>query len=407
MRDPGLGVGSKKGERTRGKITRRAFLKAVGGGIVILFSAGILPAQERRWIQEAAGTELPRDFNAFLRIGADGRVSCFTGKIEMGQGIITSLAQMLADELDVPVARVDMVMGDTDLCPYDMGTFGSRSTRFFGPPLREAAAMARGVLLTLASERIKAPRERLVTRDGVVLDRTDGSKKVTYQELTLGKYIERRIPVKPAIKDPKELKVMGRNHNRTDGVAKVKGEARYAGDIVLPGMLYAKILRPPVHGAKLKSIDTSAVRGDPEVRLVRERDVTAVLHSRPDVAEKALAAIKAEWDIPESNLDNKTIFSHLLKMASGEGEVISEGGDLKEGEKAASKIFDETYFDHYIAHAAMETHTATVRMEKDKVTVWPSTQRPFATKDDVAHALGVPPSKVRVIMPFVGGGLRR
>ena len=133
-------------------MTRRDFLKAAGGGIIILFSAAVLLAQERRWIRQAAGTELPQDFNAFLRIGADGRVSCFTGKIEMGQGIVTSLAQMLADELDVPVDRVDMVMGDTDLCPYDMGTFGSRSTRFFGPPLREAAAMARAVLMTLAAE---------------------------------------------------------------------------------------------------------------------------------------------------------------------------------------------------------------------------------------------------------------
>ena len=385
-------------------MTRRSFLKTVGGGIIILFTADILPAQERRWIQQAAGTELPGDFNAFLRIGADGRVSCFTGKIEMGQGIITSLAQMLADELDVSVGRVDMVMGDTDLCPWDMGTFGSRSTRFFGPPLREAAAMARAVLLTLAAERLKVPRDRLVVKDGVISDRGDAGKTVTYQQLTMGKYIERKLPAKPAVKSVKELKVMGKSHNRMDGVRKATGEARYAGDIVLPGMLYAKILRPPAHGAKLKSVDRSGVRGDPEVRLVREGDLVAVLHPHPDMAEKALSMIKADFDVPESSLDNKTIFAHLLKAAPGEGEVISEGGDLKDGEKAAGKVFDETYYDHYIAHAAMETHTCTVRIEKNKVTVWPSTQRPFATKDDVAHALGMPAANVRVIMPFVGGG---
>jgi nicotinate dehydrogenase subunit B len=398
-----VGTGKEKKDRVLA-MNRRDFLKAAGGGIIILFSATVLPAQERRWIRQAAGTELPQDFNAFLKVGADGRVSCFTGKIEMGQGIVTSLAQMLADELDVPVDRVDMVMGDTDLCPYDMGTFGSRSTRFFGPPLREAAAMARAVLLDLAAEHLKLPKEQLVVKDGLVSDKKDGRRTVTYQQLTMGKYIERKITGKAPVKDVKELKVMGRALRRTDGVRKATGEARYAGDIVLPGMLYARILRPPVHGARLKHIDTSGIKNDPEIRLVQEAYLVAVLHPHPDVAEQALSRIKAEFDLPESNLDNKTIFDHLLKKAPGEGEVISEGGDLKEGEKSAAKIFDETYFDHYVAHAAIETHTATVKIENDKVTVWPSTQRPFATKDDVAGALGVSPSRVRVIMPFVGGG---
>ena len=119
------------------QIDRREFLKIAGGGIIILFTVW----DSSLFSQESRGRRnLPSDFNAFLRIGEDGRVSCFTGKIEMGQGVITSLAQMLADELDVSLDAVDMVMGDTDLCPWDMGTFGSMTTRFFGPPLREAAA---------------------------------------------------------------------------------------------------------------------------------------------------------------------------------------------------------------------------------------------------------------------------
>ena len=127
-------------------VDRRQFLKLLGGGIVILFSVGepstlLLEAQRR------FGRDYPTDFNAYLRIGEDGRVSCFTGKIEMGQGVITSLAQMLAEELDVSLESVDMVMGDTDLCPWDMGTFGSMTTRFFGPALRAAAAEARAVLV--------------------------------------------------------------------------------------------------------------------------------------------------------------------------------------------------------------------------------------------------------------------
>jgi isoquinoline 1-oxidoreductase len=140
-------------------LDRREFIKLFSGGVVILVSlkdAEGLLQQRRRRIRPG----LPEDFNAFLRIGEDGRVSCFTGKVELGQGVITSLAQMLADELEVSFNAVDMVMGDTDLCPWDMGTFGSMTTRFFGPPLREAAAKAKAVLMELAAEYLKCPADQ-------------------------------------------------------------------------------------------------------------------------------------------------------------------------------------------------------------------------------------------------------
>jgi len=140
------------------QINRREFLKIAGSGIFVFFTLGDgLLLQREVWGREP----LPTDFNAFLRISEEGRVACYTGKIEMGQGIITSLAQMLADELEVSLEVVDMVMGDTDLCPWDMGTFGSMSTRFFGPPLRAAGAEAREVLMELASEQLKTPIQQL------------------------------------------------------------------------------------------------------------------------------------------------------------------------------------------------------------------------------------------------------
>ena len=380
-------------------LSRRDFLKITGGGLVIFFTAGLLPAQAQR-----AGRDLPADFNAFLRIGADGRVSCFTGKVELGQGAITSLAQMLADELDVPLDRVDMVMGDTDLCPWDMGTFGSRSIRFFGPPLREAAAEARIVLLMMAAERLGVDMGRLTVKDGVVSDRSGSGEQVTYAELTRGRLIERHLPAKPTVKKVSEFKVMGKPHRRTDSLQKVTGQALYAGDIRLPGMLHAKLLRPPVHGAKLKRVDTSALRSDPELLVVEEPDLVAVLHKHPDVAAKALSLVKAEFDLPANSLDSRTIHGHLLAVAPKTGEVVSEGGDLAEGEKLAAKSFDAEYVDYYVAHAAMETHTATARVEGERVTVWPSTQTPFPAKESIARALGIPAKNVRVIMPFVGGG---
>jgi nicotinate dehydrogenase subunit B len=379
---------------------RRQFLKTVGGGIVVFFACGDLPAQERR---RPGAQNLPSDFNAFLRIGADGRIACFTGKVELGQGIVTSLAQMLAEELDVTPDSVDMVMGDTDLCPWDMGTFGSMSTRFFGPPLREAAAEARAVLIKLASEELHLKEDRLIVSDGVVMDRENNDLRVTYGALAKGKSIEKHLTQKPELKKVAEFKVISRPTLRKDALEKITGKAQYAGDIRVPDMLYAKILRPPVHGAKLKSVDTSAVEKEEEIQVVRDGDLIAVLHPHPDVAGEALSRIKAQFNLPEANVDGKTIFNHLLKVAP-EGEAVGQGGDIEAGEKASRMTFESTYLNNYVAHAAMETHTALVKIEKDKARVWASTQTPFRAKEEVAQELGISSKNVRVIMPFVGGG---
>jgi isoquinoline 1-oxidoreductase len=233
---------------------RREFLKIFGGGLTILFTVGDAGALQEQKRQRSFRPRLPEDFNAFLRIKEDGRVSCFTGKIEQGQGAITSIAQMLADELDVPMDSVDMVMGDTDLCPYDMGTFGSMTTRFFGPPLREAAAEAKAVLKELASEHLQIPVTRLGTKDGIIFDKTQRKNQVTYAQLTQGKRIAKKLDKKTPLESVSEFTIVGKPAARIDAPEKVTGKALFAGDTRIQGMLYAKILRPPVHGATLKSV---------------------------------------------------------------------------------------------------------------------------------------------------------
>jgi isoquinoline 1-oxidoreductase len=346
---------------------------------------------------------VPTDYNAFLRIGEDGRVACYTGKIEMGQGIVTSLAQELADELDVSLDAVDMVMGDTDLCPWDMGTFGSMSTRSFGPALRSAGAEARMVLLELGSEHLKTPAEKLATENGFVFDKESKRSRVSYAQLAQGKKIERHATGKVAVKKPSEFKIMGTAVLRRDAREKVTGKARYAGDVEFPGMLYAKILRPPAHGAKLVDVDLSEAKQMKDVLVFKEGDFVAVLHQHPDVAEMALSKIKAKFDKPQTDLDDKDIFDYLLKVAP-EGRVVTKDGDLQKGESEAKAIVEETYLDGYKAHAPIEPHTAVVRIEGDKATVWASTQTPFGAKQEVARELGFPPENVRVMPLFVGGG---
>lgn len=380
-------------------LDRRKFLKSLGGGITILFVVGDPTA----FMQGRGQRGYPEDFNAYLRIGEDGRVSCFTGKIEMGQGIITSLAQMLAEELDISFASVDMVLGDTALCPWDAGTFGSRTTKYFGPPLRQAAAEARAVLLQLAAERLQIPRERLLVRNGVIQDQDDPEKMVSFAELAMGKQIARRLDGKVPIKNHSQHTVSGEAKHRTDSGEKVTGKAKYAGDIRVPGMLYAKILRPPAHGSKLKTVDVSGAKGIKDVKIIHEGDLVAVLHEHPDIAEDALNRIKAEYEIPENIVNNQTIFDHLEKVAP-EGDIVTEKGDLEAGMGLAVKTFESSYLNHYVAHAPSEPHTAIVHIEKDEVKVWASTQSPFGAQRSVAQVLGVPSDKVRVITPFVGGG---
>jgi len=382
-------------------VTRREFLKIGGSGLFVFFTLGPSALLAQGHSSSRAG--LPDDFNAFLRIGEDGSVSCFTGKIEMGQGVVTSLAQMLADELDVSLDAVRMVMGDTDLCPWDMGTFGSRTTRFFGPPLREAGAQARSVLLELAAERLDAPVESLRTENGVVFHAKNEEARVSYAELTRGKRIERRVSGPVSVKKPSEFKIMGTPVTRTDALDKVTGKAKYAGDVRVEGMVYAKVLRPPAHGAKLVRVDVSRAEEVEGVQIVRDGDLVAVLHRYPDVAEWALARVEADFLVPESDLDEDSIYDHLLKVAPA-GEEVARGGDLEAGERGAKEIVEATYLDGYVAHAPIEPHTALVVPEGDRATVWPSSQTPFRAKEDAAAALGVPADRVRVISPYVGGG---
>jgi isoquinoline 1-oxidoreductase len=277
------------------------------------------------------------------------------------------------------------------------------TTRQFGPAFRAAAAEAKAVLLELASETLQVPVARLTARDGVIFDRQDPTRRITYGQLAKGRKIERHLKVKPSVKDFAAFALMGKPLLRRDARDKVTGKAQFSADIRLPGMLYAKILRPPAHGAKLTSVDTTPAKATAGVQVVQDGDLVAVLHELPDVAEQALERIKAEFTIQPREPNDRTIFEHLLAAAPA-ANVVSKGGDLDEGKRLAQRSFETTYLNSYVAHSAMEPHAALASIEGDKATVWASTQNPFGARDEIARALGFPTEKVRVITPFVGGG---
>jgi isoquinoline 1-oxidoreductase len=386
-------------------VDRRDFVRLTATGLLVLFAVDRASALQETERPQTSRQGYPTDVNAYLHVGPDGRVTCFTGKIEMGQGPMTSVPQLLAEELDVPLASVDIVLGDTDLCPWDMGTFGSLTIRQFGPVLRQAAADARAALLLMAAERLAAPADRLVVRAGVVSDSANPSRNVSYAQLTEGKRIERKADGKAPLKPVTAFTVVGKPQPlRRDAVEKVTGKARFAGDIVPPGgALHARILRPPAHGAILAQVDTAAAEKVAGVKVVRDGDMVAVLHEHRDEADKALALVKAEWTRHDPPVDEGNLFDHLVKAAPA-GRTVAEGGSLPEGEKAAAGIVEHTYHDSYVAHAAMEPHSAVAAVQDGKVTVWAGTQTPFPVKNQLMQALKLPAEKVRVITPFVGGG---
>jgi isoquinoline 1-oxidoreductase len=376
-------------------LDRRSFLKLVGGGIVVLVRMN--PSQA------FAQGAYPKDLNAYLQIDEDGKVTFFSGKIEMGQGVMTSQAQMAADELGVALDSVEMIVGDTDRCPWDAGTWGSLTTRMFGPVLRAAVAEAREALFELAAEKLGVSKDRLVVENGIVSVQGEPERQVSYGALARGQKIVRTLDEKAVLKSVDEFEIMGRSPQRLDAVAKVTGEARYAADIRLPGLLYARILRPPAHGATMAGVDTSEAAGMDGVRVVEEDGLVAVLHADPEIAEAALGRLRPEWNAAPPGPDTEGIFDDLVVRAP-EPQVKAVQGDVEAARATADQVIEGRYEKGYVAHAPIEPHAATAQMKDGKLTVWSSTQVPFPTRDALMRVLGLDAEHVRVITPYVGGG---
>jgi isoquinoline 1-oxidoreductase len=310
---------------------------------------------------------------------------------------------MAAEDLGVSLESMDIIMGDTDRCPWDMGTFGSMSIRFFGPAVRAAAAKARLVLTDLAAERLGVARDSLAVENGVVFVTDDRTRSISYGDLAQGQAITHTVDEEAVLRAVEDFNVMGGSPLRMDGVEKVTGAAQYAGDVRLPEMHYARILRPPSHGATMTSLDTSEADAIPGVTVVNQDGMVAALSTDPEEAERALGAITAEWEEAAPTPNTETVFDHLIETAP-EPSISEQDGDTGAGRQESASVFEYQYFQGYVAHAPMEPHTAVAEIKNGKATVWSSTQRPFGDQQNIARAIGFQPENVRVLTPFVGGG---
>ena len=388
---------------------RRDFIKALGLGIVFIVPAARVLAQQRDQGESGRGgfnQSLPKDIDAWIHIDEKGEVTVFSGKVEVGQNTRTTLTQSVADELHVPVDSVHVVMGDTDLTPFDAGTFGSRSTPTMVPQLRKAAAAAREMLIAMAAEQLNVAPNDLRIVDARFLNH-DKSKTLTLAEVAKGRKLVKVIPENIAITQPKDWTVAGTSVTKVDAQSYVIGKHRYTFDVKREGMLYGKVVRPATFNASLVSVDAKAAEALAGVKVVTDGTFIGVVAPDQQTATRAANVIGVDWKSPGQS-SNKDLFEVLRKPATnqrgGGGGGARPQGSIADGLAAADKKLEQTYTVQYIAHAPLEPRGAVAEWNGDQLTVWTGTQRPFGVRGELAEAFHISEDKVRVIVPDTGSG---
>ena len=391
-------------------VNRRELLKMVGAGLLVC-------AVDSRAQESGARTgggeaeRVPHDIASWIHISPENSVSIFTGKTEMGQNIRTSLAQQVAEELHVPVNTIVMVMADTELCPFDMGTFGSRTTPQMGTELRNISAAAREMLIDKAAERFGSDRSKLVAVDGAVRDPAR-NHSVRYGELLQGQQLVKLIPDDPPLASPEQWKVAGTPIPKVSAREFVIGDHKYTSDLTRPGMLYGRVLRPSGFHSTLASLDAAEAQRLANVTVVHDGDFVGLVAPNSTAAAHALSMIKANWNTPQQ-ISEKELYDSLRAKESappsqggerGGRSNSHETGSVESGLASADKKIESTYTVAYIQHAPLEPRAAVAEWNGDKLTVWTGTQRPFAVRDELAEAFHVPEKNVRVIVPDTGSG---
>ena len=384
-------------------VSRRDLFKFVGAGLVVGLCA------PKAFTQESGagfrGESASQDVDSWLHIAPDSKITVFTGKVEMGQNIRTSLAQQVAEELRAPLNSITMVMGDTALTPFDMGTFGSRSTPQMGSQLRKMAASARELLLDMAARKWQEDRSKLSADNATIISQS--GKKIGYGELTGGQKLVKLIAQDPSLTPATQWHVAGTAATKVDGAAFVTGSHQYTSDIARLQMLTGKVLRPNAFNATLVSLDSRAAEALPSVRVIRDGNFVGVVAPDSEQAQKALSLLQAQWNAPAQPSETE-LFDYLKKNPEAEGGGGFGGrsahivGSIETGMSSATKTASGTYTVAYIAHAPLEPRAAVAEWTEDRLTVWTGTQRPFAVREELASAFHLSLDHVRVIVPDTG-----
>ena len=379
-------------------VSRRAVLRGTGALIVSCSLGPAITAAVIGRQQTANQAALPGDLaqypllDSWLRIAADGKVTAFTGKAELGQGIRTALLQVIAEELLVPLDRVTLITADTALTPNEGYTSGSHSMQDSGTALRNAAAQVREILLAEAANRLQQPIAQLQVEDGAVVA-PDGTR-LTYGNLVADQLLHVRAQPTSKLRNPAAFKIMGQSTQRVDIPAKVCGDQAYMQDMRLPGMLHARVVRPPGYGANLLKLDTAAVEKMPGVvKVLRDKNFLAVVAHREYQAVKAMRALAAlaQWAQTASLPQAAALHATLLAMKSEDETIL----DTRSGGTRATH--SATYTRPYLAHGSIGPSCAIAQWSQDQLTLWSSTQGVFPNRAAIAELLRLDPQQVRCI----------
>jgi nicotinate dehydrogenase subunit B len=372
--------------------SRRQFTAGLGA-IVVGFS--LEPKLARGQERLPGSLQNNRRLDAWIRINPDGGATIFTGKVELGQGILTALAQIAAEELDLPLSRIEMISGDTGQTPNEGHTAGSLSVENSGTALRMAAAEVRTILIDLAAKRLGATTDQLTVADGAIAA-PDG-RKVGYGELVQALDLKREATAKVAPKPASSYKVVGQSVRRLDIPAKVTGGAAYVQDIRLPGMLHGRVVRPPRYGAKLENLDEAAAKAMPGVvAIVRDGSFVGLVAEREEQAIKARAALSAgaRWSGGTDLPDMDKAYEHLLSLRTIDTVASEKQASPR---PSGARVVEATYRKPYLAHASMGPSCALAEFRDGRFTVWSHTQGVFPLRLDLAKSLHVEPAAVRCI----------
>ncbi len=342
---------------------------------------------------ETGALEKANQVDDWLALDPDGTVTVFSGRVELGTGVRTALAQIVAEELDVPFERVKMVMGDTARTPNEGYTAGSLTIHNGGFALRHASAQARQALLEMASDRFDAALEDLIVRDGIISESHHPEREITYAELMGGKRFNRRISRRVPLKRPEDYNVVGKAVPRADLLQKFTGAPSFVQDLRLPGMLHGRIVRPPGSGAQLVSIDQNSAQ---DAQVIRIGSFVGVVAEREEQAIRAAKQIKIEWNEMPLLPPMDDLYAELRRRPATE-EVLVKRGRVRAALNRAAIRLSATYHQPYHAHASIGPSCAVADFQGDRVSVWCSTQGVYPLRGALAGLLQLPVDKVRVI----------
>ncbi|MCU1385941.1 MAG: xanthine dehydrogenase family protein molybdopterin-binding subunit [Acidobacteria bacterium] len=382
--------------------SRREFLKS-GGALIVSFSSVAALADDLVAAQGPFGSQdqrVARQLDSWLAIAADGRVTAYTGKCELGQGIFTAQTQLVAEELSVPLARVTLIQCDTAVTPDQGTTSGSQSTptNFNEANLAQACATARDALLRLAADRLAVPADQLTVVDGVVGVQGDASRWIGYGDLVGGRTFNLTVSATARRKPPADWRVLGTSTGRVDLPAMATGQFEFVHNVRVPGMLHGRVVRPPAVGATVVRVDEASITDRPGVvKVVVKNNFVGVVCEKPWQAIQAAEALKVTWTAGAGLPSHGDFYTHLRNQKPSRDTLLVNSGDVDAALARAATVLKATYCHPYQMHASIGSSCAVADVHGGKATIWSATQSAYPTRSGAALVLGVPVDNVRVI----------